>query len=167
MHNRILVTYATRAGSTAEIAETIGEVLAARGFVVDVKPMKEAPPLKNYSAVILGSATRMGSWLTEAVEFVKNNQASLIHIPTAIFTVHVLNTGNDEACRAARQAYAEAVLQLITPKAEAFFAGKIDLEKLSFADRVITKMIAGDEGPKVGDFRDWDDVNDWAKMVFA
>ena len=43
MDNRILVTYATRAGSTAEVAAAIAETLAARGYAVDVKPVKEKP----------------------------------------------------------------------------------------------------------------------------
>ena len=43
MNNRILVTYATRAGSTAEVAAAIAETLAARGYAVDVKPVKEKP----------------------------------------------------------------------------------------------------------------------------
>ena len=75
MNNRILITYATRTGSTAEVADAIGEVLASRGFVVDIKPMKEKPSLDRYNAVVLGSAIRLGSWLTESLDFIKENQA--------------------------------------------------------------------------------------------
>jgi len=165
MNNRILITYATRTGSTAEVAEAIGEVLASRGFVVDIKPMKEKPSLDRYNAVVLGSAIRLGSWVTEALDFIKENQARLNQIPTAIFTVHMLNTGDNESSRAARQAYINPVRQLITPEAEAFFAGNLDLAKLSFVDRVITKLVAAETGPKVGDFREWEKIRDWAHKV--
>ena len=66
MNDRILVTYATRAGSTAEVAAACAETLAARGYAVDVKPVKEKTQLTGYSAVVLGSAIRMGDWLPEA-----------------------------------------------------------------------------------------------------
>lgn len=58
MNQRILVTYATRAGSTAEVAAAIGESLAARGYAVEVKSVKEKPGVAGYSAVVLGSAIR-------------------------------------------------------------------------------------------------------------
>ncbi len=71
VNNRILVTYATCAGSTAEIATAIAETLAARGYSIDLKPVNEKPDLSGYAAVVLGSAIRMGRWLPEAVDFVK------------------------------------------------------------------------------------------------
>lgn len=40
MNNRILVTYASRAGSTAGLAEAIGKTLIERGSQVDVLPMQ-------------------------------------------------------------------------------------------------------------------------------
>jgi hypothetical protein len=66
MKKRILVAYATRAGSTAEIAQAIAETLTARGYAVDVRPVKEKPSLDGCAAVVLGSAVRMGAWLPEA-----------------------------------------------------------------------------------------------------
>ena len=105
MNKRILITYATKAGSTVDIAVAIGQTLYARGFLVDVKPVKENPVLKGYQAVLMGSAIRMGSWLPEAVDFVKTNQQALNKMPVALFTVHMLNTGEDDASRTARLAY--------------------------------------------------------------
>ena len=97
MSNRVLVTYATRTRSTAEVAKAISEVLTTRGFAVDVKPVKEKPSLDGYHGVILGSAIRMGAWLPEMIKFIRDNQAKLNEVPTAIFTVHMLNTGNERA----------------------------------------------------------------------
>ena len=50
MNKRVLVTYATRAGSTAEIAQAIAGTLAARGYAVDVKPVKEKPQLTGLTS---------------------------------------------------------------------------------------------------------------------
>jgi menaquinone-dependent protoporphyrinogen oxidase len=63
MHKRILSVHATRAGSTAEVAEAIGRVLATRRPFAQVKPARENPTLDSYDAVILGSAIRVGHWL--------------------------------------------------------------------------------------------------------
>ncbi|MCX7789472.1 MAG: flavodoxin domain-containing protein, partial [Chloroflexaceae bacterium] len=157
MNQRILVAYATRAGSTAEIAVAIAETLAARGYAVDVKPVKEKPKLDGYSAVVLGSAIRMGSWLPEAVNFAKANQAALNRLPVALFTVHMLNTGDDEASRAARTAYLNAVRPLLQDAEAVYFEGKMDFSRLSFLDRAIAKTVKAVEA----DHRDWGKIRGW------
>jgi menaquinone-dependent protoporphyrinogen oxidase len=166
MSHRILVTYAGRTGSTAEVAKIISEVLTSRGFTAYLKPVKEKPSVESYRAVIMGSAIRMGRWLPEMLEFIKANQEALQRIPTAIFTVHMFNTGTDQSSRAARRAYTLPVWEMLTPVDEAFFAGKMDPAKLSLADRVLNRIVAGDSGQKVGDFRDWDQIRNWAQTIF-
>jgi menaquinone-dependent protoporphyrinogen oxidase len=163
MNKRILVTYATRAGATAEIAQAIAENLAARGYAVDVKPVQEKPVLDGYSAVVLGSAIRMGGWLPEAVNFVKANQAALNGLPVALFTVHMLNTGDDEAGRTARAAYLNAVRPLLQGAEAVYFEGKMDFSRLSFLDRTIAKMVKAVEA----DHRDWDKIRQWAGAVWS
>ena len=41
MENRVFVTYASKAGSTAEIVVKIGEALAKRGVAVDLLPVSK------------------------------------------------------------------------------------------------------------------------------
>jgi menaquinone-dependent protoporphyrinogen oxidase len=53
---RVLVTAATKYGSTTEIARAIGDVLAERGFDTTVLPPEEVGSIEEYDAVILGSA---------------------------------------------------------------------------------------------------------------
>jgi menaquinone-dependent protoporphyrinogen oxidase len=163
MNSRILVTYATRAGSTVEIASTIGESLGQRGFAVDVKPVKDNPSLQGYQAVVVGSAIRMGSWLPEAVNFIKANQQALNQVPVALFTVHMLNTGEDETSRAARLAYLNAVRPLLSNAPEAYFAGVMDFSRISFLDRMIASLVKSGEA----DHRDWNKIRAWSQLVFA
>ncbi len=56
MKKKTLVAYATKRGSTAEIAEKIGEVLKRRQIQVDVLPVREITDLSPYKTVILGTA---------------------------------------------------------------------------------------------------------------
>jgi len=163
MNNRVLVTYATRAGSTAEVAAAIAETLSARGYTVDVKPVKSKPSLAGYAAVVLGSAIRMGNWLPEAVDFVKANQATLNAVPVALFSVHMLNTGDDEASRTARHAYLNAVRPLLNGAEEVYFEGKMDFSRLSFLDRLIAGMVKAVEA----DHRDWAQIRGWVPAALA
>jgi menaquinone-dependent protoporphyrinogen oxidase len=63
-----LIAYATRAGSTAEVAVFIGERLSERGLAVDVGPVQHLSSLEGYDAVIVGSAIRVGKWQGEEGE---------------------------------------------------------------------------------------------------
>jgi menaquinone-dependent protoporphyrinogen oxidase len=58
MNDKILVTYASRAGSTAGVAEAIGKTLVENGAQVDVLPMKNVKDLTPYRVVVAGSAIR-------------------------------------------------------------------------------------------------------------
>lgn len=165
MNQRILVTYATKAGSTVEVAAAIGETLTARGFSVDVRPVKEKPSLDGYSAVVMGSAIRIGGWLPEALDFIRKNQARLNQLPVALYTVHMLNCGEDEASRAARTAYTAPVRALLPNAPEAFFAGKMDYSTLSFVDRLLAKAVEKQTNNPPGDFRDWTKIRAWAQTM--
>jgi len=163
MTKRILVTYATRAGSTVDVATAIGKTLAARGFAVDVKPIKENPAVGEYQAVVIGSAVRVGRWVSEAVKFVTANQQALNAMPVAVFCVHGNNLEDDEPSQAARSAYLDNIRALIQPVDEAFFAGSVDPKRVSLLERV---MINAVKSP-VGDFRDWEKIQAWAQKIFS
>jgi menaquinone-dependent protoporphyrinogen oxidase len=161
MNKRILITYATRAGSTAEIAATIGESIRQRGYEVNVKPLVDQPSLDGYQAIILGSAIRMGNWLSEALDYVKANQQTLNQMPVALFTVHMLNTGEDETSRIARLAYLNNIRPLLPSAQEVYFTGKMDFSCLSFVDRMIAKLVKAVES----DQRDWEYIKQWAEAL--
>ncbi len=161
MSNRILVTYATKAGSTAEIAAKIGEHLSARGFAVDVINVKSKPDPKDYQAVISGSCIRMGGWLPEMLDYIKVNQLTLNAMQAALFTVHMLNAGDDETSKAARTAYMDKVRALMPGTEEIYFLGAMDYSKLSMLDRFISKMVKSVES----DQRDWDKIKNWSDAL--
>ena len=97
MNDKILVTYASQGGSTAGIAEAIGQTLSTNETVVDLCPIKEITDLRSYRAVVIGSAVHSGKWMPEAMAFVEGNQNTLRRIPTAIFQVcMMLATSNEQ-----------------------------------------------------------------------
>lgn len=87
MDNKILVTYASRFGSTEGVAEAIGKTLAESGAQVDIFPMREVKDLSPYQAVVAGSAINAGAWLPEAMQFMHAHQSELNQKPFAAFLV--------------------------------------------------------------------------------
>lgn len=164
---KYLVTYASRSGSTEEIAQEIASTLMTRGFAVDLAPMKSNPVLAGYDGVILGSSIRRGGWLPEALAFVHKNQATLDRLPTQLFTVHMINTGSDEESLAARLAYTAPVRLLLatSPQEEMFFAGCMDTSRLSLFERLFTRSMELKTGSLAGDQRDWQKIRSWAKTI--
>ena len=160
MNNRVLIAYATYAGSTVEVAAAIGETLGSRGFSVDVKPIQDKPPVDEYQAVLIGSAVHHGNWLPEAIDFVKANQPALNHVPVALFCVHIQNLGNDETSRQKRLAYLSEVHPLLKPVDEGFFAGRFNRRG---AARLLPGWLAH-LVPNI-DLRNWETIRAWATNV--
>ncbi len=162
VNNKILVAYATKSGATVDVAQTIGKALADKGAAVDVAPIKSVKSLEGYRAVVVGSAIRMGRWLPEAVEFVRQNQARLAQVRTAFFTVHLLHLDDGEESRNLRAAYTEPVRKIAMPVTEAFFAGRMAYANLSLIERFISSAMRAPEQ----DLRDWSKIRAWAESVY-
>lgn len=93
--NKILVAYATMAGSTAEVAKVVGEELGKGGWQVDVLPVGEVRDPGAYDAVILGGPMIMG-WHRSAMGFLKKHRSVFQHIPLAIFALAMSLTKTEE-----------------------------------------------------------------------
>lgn len=81
MLNSILIAYATRYGSTQEVAEAIAATLHERGLEVELQPVRKVRTLEGYGAVVLGAPLYMFHWHKDALRFIsqhrKPSQSSL------------------------------------------------------------------------------------------
>ena len=161
--NKILVAYATRAGSTAEVAACVAEVLRSTGEAVDVQHVKTVREVKGYDAVIVGSPIRMGHWLPEAVEFVKANRETLSHIPTAYFLVSVMLRKDTSEMRLKVLTYLDPVRAILEPISIGLFAGKMDYNRMDGYERSIAEAVSSSEG----DWRNWEAIRQWAHRLQA
>jgi menaquinone-dependent protoporphyrinogen oxidase len=171
MSKKVLVAYASKCGSTGEVAEAIGQTLCADGVAVDVRLAKEVTDVSDYQAVVAGSAIRMGQWLPDAVKFVETYRGALSQIPVAYFAVCMTLSEDTEENRREVAGYLDPVRELLQPvdaasppycsKGVGLFAGAIDYGKLSLPLRLMIKAMKVPEG----DFRDWDAIRDWAAGV--
>ena len=165
MNNKILVTYASRFGSTAGVAEVIGKTLTENGMDADVLPMREVKDLSPYQAVVAGSAINAGAWLPEAIQFVQTHRAELAQKPFAAFLVCMtLTMRNADQYRSHVSTWLAPVRALVRPVSEGLFAGGLDIGKIpSFSDRLKFRLSVLFGVWKEGDHRDWNAIRAWAE----
>lgn len=92
---KILVAYATMAGSTVEVAQIVGEEIARRGYEVDVLPLAQVQDLAIYEGVVVGGPMIMG-WHRAALRFLRKNRRAWETIPLALFVTAMSLTASDE-----------------------------------------------------------------------
>lgn len=164
MSKKILVAYASKYGSTQEIAEKIGDVLAKTGLLVDMMGVERVTNLKQYDAVILGSAIYVGNWPKEASHFLKNNEGILSNCPVWIFASGPTGEGNPVEMINGN-AYPSALrpsIELIHPREVTAFHGFINIDKINAIEKWAIKNVVK---KPFGDYRDWDSISDWASSI--
>ena len=156
----ILLAYASRFGSTQEVAETIASTLSEAGLEVDLQPMQEVKSLDRYDAIVLGAAIYNAKWPAEAHQFVSQYQDTLTQLPVAIFTLGPLSSSEAAKRNSRRQLNSELTkYPWLKPVAVEIFAGKYDPSKpgMGFFDRFVPAR----------DLRNWDAIRAWANELSA
>jgi menaquinone-dependent protoporphyrinogen oxidase len=163
----ILVAYASKHGATGEIAERIAENLREAGQDADARPVQAADNLGDYEGFVLGSAAYMGHWLKDAAAFVRKNQDLLAQRPVWLFSSGPLGTETTDAKGVDLHSAAEPTelpefQEAIHPRGHRVFFGVLDPDKLSFTERSLRKLPAARAILPEGDFRDWNEIQEWA-----
>ena len=163
----VLVTYASRYGATAGVAEEIGKTLTGKGFSVSVKPMTQVESVSGYKLVIAGSAIQGGSWLPEAISFMDKNKAAFSNTKFATFLVCMtLAMPNGEQYRDHVRSWLEPIRKYGKPVQEGIFAGGLDTGKItSISDKMKFKISVALGVWKEGDHRDWNRIRTWADTL--
>ena len=156
---RMLVTYASRLGSTQGVAEAIAEELRTAHYDVTLLAMDGVYAVDGYDAVVIGSAIRGGQWLPEAVSFVDKFKVDLAQTPVAYFTVCLTLNKDTPETRKVVADYLKPIREVLPAQAEGYFAGKAEPKELPFAMKWIMRLM---NAPK-GDFRKWDEIRAWAQ----
>ena len=163
----ILVVYDSRHGATRGIAERIAENLREAGQEADVRPVQEPGDLPDYDGFVLGSAAYSAHWLKDAVAFVRGHQDLLAQRPVWLFSSGPLGIDADgDRCVNLYAADAPkeipGLMESIHPREHRIFCGALDPATLSHAERSLRDLSAARAILSEGDFRDWDEIQDWA-----
>ena len=163
MDKQVLVAYGTKYGATAEIAERIGQVLREAGLGAEVQAADRAGDPGRYDAVVLGSALYMGQWRKEAAKFLKENEATLTQKPVWVFSSGPTGEGTVEELMAGWSfpGSLKPVAERIKPRDMTIFHGVADESKMGRLDAWVLKRVKAG----IGDFRDWDVIEAWAKAI--
>jgi len=158
--SHVLVTYASKMGSTKEIAEAIARQLQILGMQVTLAPCEDRISPEGFDAVIVGSAIYTRRWMKAATRYLKRYADRLDRDRTWLFHSGPCGEGaQDEQVRTPK-----AIERVIVPlglRAPVTFGGRLDPE---YATGLLSKWMSAD-GPLSGDFRDWDRIRGWASDI--
>lgn len=163
----VLVAYASKYGSTREIATAIGDTLRAQFPEVEVKPADSVTNLDAYDVIILGSALYYGDWMDAATKFMRDFADPLSQKPVWLFSsgptddgrpTETMNRGGKGWTFPHKLTSLEA---RIKPEGARLFTGKIDASRLNMQDWLAHRSMRG----VTGDYRNWETVEAWAKEV--
>ncbi len=190
---KILVTYATNAGSTAEIAQVIAEELGKNSATVDVRQINDVKSVNGYQAVVVGAPMIVG-WHPSAVKFIKKNKRALSSVSVAYFFTSLKLTQRDpqnfkelsisvdpqlakppqnpkrmslKEKHASIDNYLPPALKAapdVKPVSVGFFGGKLDIMRLKLWQKLFILLVIQ---AKPGDFRNWSFIRGWANDLSA
>lgn len=158
---RILVTAASRHGSTMEMASAIGSALQEAGLQAEVKPLHELGGVAGFNAVVLGSSVYMGRWLPEAAEFVRRHEVELKARPVWLFSSGPI--GSPEPKPEGEPANIDEMVAAVRARGHRVFAGRLDRRQLGLGEKLIVGAVKAQDG----DFRDWEAIRAWALEIVA
>ncbi len=156
----VLVTAATKHGSTFAIAERVARGLNEQGVAAEARPLDEVDGLEGYDGVVLGSGIYAGHWLEPAKRFVDRHVDGLRDRPVWLFSSGPVG---DPPKPAGDPPDAVALREALLAREHRVFAGALDRDQLSFAERAITRVV----GAAPGDYRPWVEIDAWAVSIAA
>lgn len=162
MPTSVLVAYATKYGSTQEVAEAVAAALRESGLTVAVQPAREVRALEGHDAVVLGAALYMYKWHKDALGFLSRHRKALAERPVAVFALGPVHVPHDEKEWQNSRAQLDKELSKyswLKPVAVEILGGKFDPKKLTFP----MNKFAGKE--PASDARDWMAIRAWAGSI--
>jgi menaquinone-dependent protoporphyrinogen oxidase len=156
MSARVLVAYATKLGSNAEIAEFIAQALRDAGNDASAHPARDVKVLDGWDAVILGSAIYAAHWQKDARRFVARLRPQLAERPLWLWSSGPLDPWLARAQLPITQHGAE-ITDGLGARGHRTFGGRL------LADAPIDPHAL--ETHPIGDFRDWDAIRAYAGVM--
>ena len=150
----VLMAYATKNGSTQQVAEVIAATLREHGSRVALLPARAVrEPVTGYELVVLGAPLYSGRWHRDAHRFLRRHRRELSGVPVAVFGMGP-RSDTEDAWRRSRAQLDRA------------------LAKRGWLGPVAVTVFGGVDPPGHGkrprrDLRNWETIRGWATQALA
>jgi menaquinone-dependent protoporphyrinogen oxidase len=154
----VLVAYASKHGTTREVAEFVARRLETHGLAVDVEEAARVGSITRYDAVVVGGGLYMGRWHKDARRLLERHRRDLAGVRLAVFGMGPDELEESKVVESRRQLdRALAETPELEPVAVTVFGGALKPETWRFP---FTRLPAFDA-------RDWDEIEEWAEEIAA
>jgi menaquinone-dependent protoporphyrinogen oxidase len=154
---RVLVTYGSKRGGTAGIAEMIARALARHDLVAEVHPARDVSFLDGFDAVVLGGSVYTNRWSREARRFARRFRRELSALPVWMFSSGPLD-GSAADHDIPPVPTAAKVADALGARGHITFGGRLLPDVQGFPAAAMAKT-------RAGDWRDEQHVATWAAGV--
>jgi menaquinone-dependent protoporphyrinogen oxidase len=159
---KVLVAYASKRGSTAEIAVAVAGTLRDAGFDVDCLESGEVIDVSPYDAVVLGSAVYMKRWRGEPKHFLRKHADQLAERPLWVFSSGPVGdpgqSGNPEWSEPPKIV---KTIEGLGARDHVVFGGRLPVEPQGFMEKAMVKGVPAE----FRDRRDWDEIRSWTERI--
>ena len=155
---KVLVTVASRHGSTAMMADCIREELEGLGHRAHVLAPELVTDVSSYDAVVLGSGVYGGRWLGAARKVAARLEADFRHRPIWLFSSGPVG---DPAKPTQPPADALELTRRLQAEDHQVFEGRLDRTQLGVGERLIVRAVRAPSG----DYRQWPAITAWARLI--
>lgn len=158
----VLVAYASKHGSTEEIADAVAKTLRESGLSVDCVAVGDVSSLERYDAVVLGSAVYMKRWRGDAKGFLRRHGEQLSKRPLWVFSSGPIGEpkGDTDPTWLEPPRVIEHVERL-GAREHVVFGGRMPINPRGPAQRAMVNNCP----PEYRDRRNWDEIHAWAASI--
>lgn len=158
MEAHVLVAYATKHGTTREVAEAIATTLGECGVSVEIEEARRVRSVAGYDAFVVGGGLYMGRWHADARRLLKRHRHELAEKHLAVFGMGPDSLEDAKVAESLKQLErALAETPELAPIEVAIFGGALRPETWRFPFNRLTAF----------DARDWDAIAEWAAEIAA
>jgi menaquinone-dependent protoporphyrinogen oxidase len=160
----VLVVYASKRGSTAEIAEAIAETLRQSGLSVDCIEAGKVSSVDSYDAVVLGSAVYMKRWRGDAKHFLRKHDEELSQHQLWVFSSGPVGDPKSESDSDPSWLEPPKIIEQVVrlgAREHIVFGGRLPVDPRGPIERTMVKNIP----PEYHDRRDWAEIRAWAAGI--
>ena len=159
---KVLVAYASKRGSTAEIAEAVAKTLADAGLDVECIESGDVSDLSPYDAIVLGSAVYMKRWRGDAKHFLRKHSKQLAERPFWIFSSGPIGDPSEPEDPAwSEPAKIVKSAEHLGVRDHVVFGGRLPTEPHGPIEKAMVSGIPAE----FHDRRDWEQIRRWAEEI--